>query len=69
MCVHLLQLLFHGSPTVLDDGLEGSVDHCGVINGRKELVTQVKLVLPKENRPDSLDLNISKTLPYTPVTT
>ena len=46
MRVHLLQLVFHGSPTVLDDGLEGSVDHCGVIDRRKEPVTQVKLVLP-----------------------
>ena len=46
MGVHLLQLLFHGSPTVLYDRLEGGVDHCGVVNGRKEPVTQVKLVLP-----------------------
>ena len=57
-------LLHHPSP-VANDGLCGCVDHGGVVYWWKVAVQKVEFVLPQEDGPDGLDLNIGKALPNT----
>ena len=45
---------------VCNDGSGGSVNHCGVVNGREEPVNQAKLVFREQDRPDCLDLSVGK---------